>query len=106
MTKAVCFNCGELKHGAFTSCKACHIRPAGEAEMVRSLGLSDHYLTQEQIDQVAKLIKNGEPIQFQEEQLELLTQEVKKFLLTPVGKMLSGQTEEPSKNKWWQFWKS
>ena len=106
MTKAVCFNCGEIKYGTFTSCKECHIRPASEAEMVRSLGLSDHYLTLEQIDQVAKLIKNGEPIQFQEEQLELLTQEVKKFLLTPVGKMLSGQAEDPLKNKWWQFWKS
>jgi len=105
MTKAVCFNCGEIKHGTFTSCKACQIRPAGEFEMVRSLGLSDHYLTQEQIDQVAKLIKNGEPIQFQEEQLELLTREVKKFLLTPVGKMLSGLAEEPSQNKWWQFWR-
>ena len=105
MTKAVCFNCGELKHGAFTICKGCQARPAGEAEMVRSLGLSDHYLTQEQIDQAVKLIKKGEPIQFQEDQLELLTQEVKKFLLTPVGKMLSGQAEAPSKNKWWQFWR-
>ena len=73
--------------------------------MVRSLGLSDHYLTQEQIDQVTKLIKKGESIQFQEEQLELLTQEVKKFLLTPVGKMLSGRAEDSSKNRWWQFWR-
>lgn len=106
MTKAVCFSCGEMKRGSFTMCKACHIRPEGEVELVRSLALSDHYLNSDQMDQVIKQIKNGEIIEFSDDQMKVLTADFKEFLLTPLGQMLWGIRPEPIQKKWWQFWRS
>lgn len=72
--------------------------------MVLSLGLSDHYLTHNELNEVAQRIKKGEGAYFEQEQLEILAKEVKKFLLTPVGRMLLGQNPEVPKKRWWQFW--
>lgn len=106
MTKAVCFKCGEIKRGSFTLCNSCQVRPEGEAELVRSLALSDHYLNPDQIDQTIRRIKNGETIEFSEDQMNILTADFKEFLLTPMGQMLWGGCPKPHQKKWWQFWKS
>lgn len=43
MTQAVCFKCGEMKHGAFTDCPHCGGRPVTDDELVLSLAMTDHY---------------------------------------------------------------
>jgi hypothetical protein len=56
MTIAVCFNCGEFKHGAFNPCPKCGEVPEGE-EKNASMALTDHYHNREDLMALSAAIK-------------------------------------------------
>ena len=105
MTKAVCFNCGELKHGAFTICKGCNVRPTGESDLITSLGLTDSHNSEPELEAIGISLKNGEAIEFDPKQYELLRNEVRAFMESPMGKAILGKRQDIPPKKWWQFWR-
>lgn len=104
MTKAVCFNCGEIKNGAFTICLSCQVRPTDEPDLIKSIGLSDHYISLSELENIGARLKSGESILFDPKQYEFLQSEVQAFMASPMGMaILKGGQKVPTK-KWWQFW--
>lgn len=104
MTQAACFKCGEIKHGAFTTCKHCQERPINEADLMVSLALSDHYLAPKELLDISSEIKGGKTFELTQDQILVLSDEVKNFIKSPLGAALIGQRKEPPTKKWWQFW--
>lgn len=62
LTKAVCFNCGEFKMGAFNVCRLCKRVPETDDELVLSLALTDHYFDLKTLKIMGKDIQNGLPL--------------------------------------------
>jgi hypothetical protein len=56
LTVAICVKCGARKHGSWTRCQACSHSPFGEDEVAWSVILSDHNLSDDQLQKVSKLI--------------------------------------------------
>ena len=62
MTVAVCYKCGEFKHGALTKCDKCGTAPNNEDALAVSLVLSDHYQSKELLKKFGEYIKQtGRP---------------------------------------------
>jgi hypothetical protein len=70
MTVAVCLKCGVFKHGAWTPCLKCGFTPNDDESYTKHLLVTDHYLSREQLEEVAGRIKAGEVIEFPPEVLE------------------------------------
>lgn len=64
MTIALCTKCGAKKFGAFSPCKECGFVPTSYEERAKSVMLSDHHHTHTELDEIAKSIKAGKPVQF------------------------------------------
>jgi hypothetical protein len=64
MTRAVCLNCGEFKFGAFNECQNCGYRPDNPEQQAKHLLVTDHYRSPEELDQISKKVKAGEPLVF------------------------------------------
>lgn len=60
MTYAICFSCGERKHGALTGCRSCRRQPESEIELAYSLALSDHHFSPEALQGIAQSIRDGQ----------------------------------------------
>lgn len=63
MTRAVCLQCGGVKHGAWTPCPGCSYDPAGRGleEEARALYLTDHYRSGAELDEAGAAIREGRP---------------------------------------------
>ena len=61
MTVAVCWNCGEMKWGAFNPCPKCKAAPGSEDELAVSLVLSDHYQDKPTMERIGMDIAAGQP---------------------------------------------
>ena len=59
MTWALCFKCGDIKHGAFSRCERCDTLPRSDDELMRSLAFSDHYFSAATLGQIGQSIKEG-----------------------------------------------
>ena len=70
MTIAVCLKCGEFKHGAWTPCLKCGYTPNDDESYTKHLLVSDHFLSREELEQVADRIKAGEFVEFPPEALQ------------------------------------
>ena len=77
MTTAVCFNCGEIKFGAFTPCEKCKIIPKNEDDLVLSLAMTDHYFDISTLEQVAETIRSGERLNLEPQTYKALAQLVR-----------------------------
>jgi ribosomal protein L40E len=69
MTVAVCLKCGAIKHGAWTRCLECGYTPDDDESYTRHLLVTDHYLSREQLEEVAARVKSGQPVDFPPELL-------------------------------------
>jgi len=67
MTKAICWQCGEFKFGAFLPCSACKSEPAEEYEIMVSLLLTDHYHTENELLSLQERIRRGAKVEITEE---------------------------------------
>ena len=70
MTVAVCLECGEIKHGAFTPCRVCGFEPSTGAELAKHLLVSTHHMSRAELKGVSELVNSGEEIYFPPELLE------------------------------------
>ena len=104
MTQAICFKCGEIKHGAFTTCRHCQSRPVVESDLICSLALSDHYQTPDDLSAIGSKIKGGGILELDPTQVKMLSQEVRTFINSPLGAALVGKGRAPTTKRWWQFW--
>ncbi|MGH7225277.1 MAG: hypothetical protein ACRELF_18805 [Gemmataceae bacterium] len=66
----MCLKCGEFKHGAWTTCFKCGYTPDDDESYTKHLLVTDHYLSQEQLEEVADRVKAGESVQFPPEVLQ------------------------------------
>mgnify|MGYP001301757813 CR=1 FL=1 len=60
MTKAICWKCGEFKSGSFLECEKCKAEPITDDARLISMLLSDHYHSNEGLDELQKRIRNGD----------------------------------------------
>ncbi len=61
MTFAVCFNCGNMKVGAYTYCEVCGIAPLTKPEQEYSLLLTDHFVPRKEIKRISETMRKGGP---------------------------------------------
>ena len=59
MTIAVCFDCGEIKFGAFVACMICQRAPATEQEAEWSLRCSDRFVSIDELKQISEQMRAG-----------------------------------------------
>lgn len=64
MTVAVCLQCGEFKHGAFTPCRSCRYTPDDDESLTKHLLVTDHFHSREALEAIAARVKAGEPVEF------------------------------------------
>ncbi len=105
MTQAVCFKCGELKHGAFTDCPHCGARPVTDEDLVISLAMTDHYFDLATMKQMGAAVAEGKPPHLDEKSRQDLLKQLENVRKTPVGRLLGGGAPAPEKkkSKWWPF---
>ncbi|MGC4043682.1 MAG: hypothetical protein QM758_07730 [Armatimonas sp.] len=70
MTVAVCLNCGEFKHGAFTVCPHCGYVPEDDESLTKHLIVTDHYFDRQKLEGISARVKAGEPLEFAPETLQ------------------------------------
>jgi hypothetical protein len=60
MTQAVCWKCGEPKHGAFTRCERCQSLPRTDDELALSLAfITDHYYAPADLAEITARLHAG-----------------------------------------------
>ena len=70
MTIAVCNYCGEFKFGSLNECPLCGKRPVDAEDMYVAMWLSDHYHSQDDLQEYANTIKTGTQFSIPEYALE------------------------------------
>jgi hypothetical protein len=79
MTTAICVGCGRFKVGALTVCVSCQLDPTTDPSVVaRSLLMSDHYRTAEQLKTASAALAAGEAIAYDADDLARITTELAK----------------------------
>ena len=59
MTTAVCYKCGAIKLGCWTTCDRCRVSPSSEDELVVSMALSDHFLNSRALLRLSEHVAAG-----------------------------------------------
>lgn len=59
MTQAICIFCGARKFGAFSVCDNCATQPNGEDQLAKSMLLTDHFYSLEELDEIGEHISAG-----------------------------------------------
>ena len=64
MTVAVCIKCGAIKHGALTPCPDCRFTPEENEDKAKAMIVTDHFLSQADLEQIGERIKTGQPVKY------------------------------------------
>jgi hypothetical protein len=54
MTRALCFNCGDIKFGAICPCPKCGVGSSGDVNL--DIAFSDHRISKTSLEQLGKVI--------------------------------------------------
>jgi len=98
MTTAVCFKCGEFKHGAFTPCQKCRADPVSDDDLALSLAMTDHYCDLPGLQAMSLGAKRGKPPHLSPETRELLLKVVRSH--PEILRRLKTKPQKP----WWKRW--
>lgn len=82
MKQAVCYSCGEMKRGALAPCPHCGRSPESDDDLILSIGLTDRYLDDAELEAVGRDIKQGKRPNLNDEtrqQFQAHLEEFKKF---------------------------
>lgn len=97
MTLAICIKCGNQKHGALTPCLECGFDPSSPQDQTKSVALSDHNLTPEELAAVGQRIQAGEPLDFDEASINEMAEFIRMCLPvncpTRLSKLLEASLE-------------
>lgn len=77
MTVAICLRCGRTKVGAFAYCPGCGFTPSTDADLAKSLLLSDRHLDPQSLEAIGAKIKGGEELNFDQESVDELAEVIK-----------------------------
>ena len=77
MTKAVCFNCGEFKYGAFVECDSCNKEPNTSDEFALSLAFTDWYTSSERLEEVRRSLQSGYKVVLDEDFMNRMLEDTK-----------------------------
>ena len=59
MTQAICICCGHRKFGAFSICDNCATEPTDDEQFAKSMLLTDHFYSLEELDEIGEHISVG-----------------------------------------------
>jgi hypothetical protein len=76
MTTATCIYCGTLKFGAYVPCQHCDRMPAERDDLIRSLALTDHHFTHDQLVDFGTRIQNGDELKIDPQLASQLSAEI------------------------------
>lgn len=62
MTVAICYKCGAMKYGAFSSCEKCGAQPHCSDDKALSMAISDQYFDKPALQSIAAAIQAGRPV--------------------------------------------
>ena len=78
MIKALCYQCGHAKAGAWLVCPSCKHQPGDDIDdRCRHMIITPHFLPQDKLREIATAIKSGQHPQFKKEELDMVRQVVK-----------------------------
>jgi hypothetical protein len=106
MTVAVCFNCGEIKFGAFNHCGKCGTRPISEDDLARSYAMTDHHYDKSTLEQIAYKIKIGDPPQLDPETRENIVVQLRNsgmLKMMQASDKMNRTDRPPQKKPWWKI---
>jgi len=69
VTVAICIKCGTRKHGALTPCPECQFDPEENEDKAKSMILTDHFLSLDDLDGIGQRIRTGQAVKYPEEAL-------------------------------------
>ena len=98
MTTAVCYKCGEFKHGAFKRCQKCGASPVSEDDYALSMSMTDHYFDLDGLKAMGLGVKNGNPPHHSPETREMLLKEIRSY-----PEFISAMNLQKTK-PWWKVW--
>jgi hypothetical protein len=111
MTLAICIQCGGRKFGAFAKCSECGFAPASEEEFAKSMMVTDHYFSREELEQIGNDTKAGNPPKFDQQSVDQTTVELREHGTLRMLGLDSAQSPEKEKRRrktpWWRvfgFW--
>ena len=104
MTIAICFNCGEFKHGAWTVCQKCGTTPKDDDELVKSLAMTDHYFDNNSLREMGRTIATGEEINIDPESRKQLLSQIHDPAFAKMLNRIRGIDNLASSKPWWKFW--
>lgn len=100
MTKAICFNCGAEKFGAFTQCSACKAAPSNQEQLETSMALCEHMHSSQQLVVFAEDIRQHRRLVFGPGVLDQAREALKDpqlvSMLGLVVKNVSQESQRPS----------
>jgi hypothetical protein len=76
VTIAICFNCGEFKHGALTLCKKCNTVPKSEESVALSIVITDHYFDESTLNHISISMKKGSKVELSSELLRVWIEQI------------------------------
>jgi hypothetical protein len=106
MTMAVCFKCGEIKHGAFNACNMCGAQPINENDLAMSMAMTDHYHKEPTLRQMGQDIKSGHPPKLDPESRNWLIEDIRKSGILKMIQVtdIKGNDDLLSiKKPWWKI---
>jgi len=106
MTVAVCFKCGEIKHGAFNHCDKCGARPVTEDDLAMSMAMTDHYHKEPTLRQMGQDIKSGRPPKLDPESRKWLIEDIRKsgmLKMLQFGDNKGNSNNSSQKKPWWKI---
>ena len=94
MTTATCIYCGTLKFRAFVPCQKCDRLPTERDDVIRSLALTDHHFTHDQLADFGTKIQNGHELEIDSELESQLSQEIDDDVLQTLVRMSNPAVRE------------
>ena len=95
MTKAICFNCGTEKFGAFTQCAVCKATPSSQEQLEVSMALCEHMHSSKQLAIFAEDIREHRKLVFGPGILDQAREALKDpQLVSMLGLVIKSSTQE------------
>lgn len=83
--RAVCLECGGIKWGSLTECRACGSKPASLEDQARALLAGEDEVGADRLDALAERVKAGERPQFDSDLLAERIAELEAVPAPPLG---------------------
>ena len=91
MTQAICIFCGSRKFGAFSVCDNCATQPNDEDQLAKSMLLTDHFYSLEELDEIGEHISAGGKCEYAPNRVEGFLKTIREIGVENLGKKYRDQ---------------